>query len=274
MKKIGRNKRIGALMKILTETPNRVFTYSYFEKEFNAAKSTISEDIVIAKELVKELELGHIETISGAAGGVKFSSKMSDEQTMEFLSELSNKFSSKDRLMVGGFIYMTDILYSPSIAMNIGKIFATQFRNEEIDYVVTVETKGIPIAMMTAQAFDVPLVIIRKNPKITEGATISINYISGSTKKIQTMALSKKSVIEGSKVLIIDDFMKAGGTAKGMKDMMKEFKADVAGIGVLISTEEPKDKLISDYISLLNLKRIDESTGEIYVEPNQKLLER
>ncbi|EOD00339.1 pur operon repressor [Caldisalinibacter kiritimatiensis] len=273
MRKLRRNHRIGALMNILTERPNHIFTYNYFTERFNAAKSTISEDIVIAKELVEELDLGCIETISGAAGGVKFVPKMSKERTKEFLVELSDKFKEKDRLLTGGFIYMTDILYSPNIANCIGKVFASKFLTEEIDYVVTVETKGIPISMMTAQALDVPLVIIRRNARVTEGPTVSINYVTGSTKKIQTMSLSRRAIKEGSKVLVVDDFMKAGGTAKGIQDMMKEFKADVAGIGVLIATEEPKKKLVDNYISLLTLKGIDEEKQEIYIEPNLDILE-
>ena len=167
---------------------------------------------------------------------------------------------------------MIDILYSPNISSRIGKIFASKFYDKEIEYVVTIETKGIPIALMTAEALNVPLVIVRKDAKITEGPTMSINYVSGSTKKIQTMSLSRKSMKEGSKVIVIDDFMKAGGTAKGVIDMMKEFKAKVEGVGVVISTQEPKDKLVDEFISLLILKEINEKEEEIILEINPKII--
>ena len=72
MKKYKRNQRIGALMKLFSEKPNYIFSYNYFSEVFNAAKSTISEDIVIVKQLVEELEYGRIETIAGASGGVVF----------------------------------------------------------------------------------------------------------------------------------------------------------------------------------------------------------
>lgn len=272
MEKLKRNERIGALMKILTGRPNYVFTYNYFTELFNAAKSTISEDIVIARDLVEKLEMGCIETISGAAGGVMFIPKMSKDQINQFLNSLIKKLCNKDRLITGGFIYMTDVLYLPEIVENVGEIFATRFCSEKIDYVVTVETKGIPIALMTAKALNVPLVIIRRNTRVTEGPTVSINYVSGSTRKIQTMSLSRRAIKEGSKVLIIDDFMKAGGTAKGMEDMMKEFKADVVGIGVLISTREPVEKLVKNYTSLLILEKIDEEKEIVCIEPNYNLI--
>lgn len=272
MNKFKKNERIGAIIYILTNNPNNIFTYNYFAEKFGTSKTTISEDILVVKDLVIKLNIGSIETIAGASGGVKFSYNISDEDTEDFLKKLCHKIMNKNRIIPGGFMFMIDILYSPNISSRIGKIFASKFYDKEIEYVVTIETKGIPIALMTAEALNVPLVIVRKDAKITEGPTMSINYVSGSTKKIQTMSLSRKSMKEGSKVIVIDDFMKAGGTAKGVIDMMKEFKAKVEGVGVVISTQEPKDKLVDEFISLLILKEINEKEEEIILEINPKII--
>ena len=48
-----------------------------------------------------------------------------------------------------------------------------------IDYIVTVETKGIPLAYEVAKNLGIELVIIRRDNKITEGPTVTINYVSG-----------------------------------------------------------------------------------------------
>ena len=56
---------------------------------------------------------------------------------------------------------------------------------------MTVATKGIPLAYAVANYLDVPVVIARKDNKVTEGPTVSINYVSGSSKRIQTMTLAK-----------------------------------------------------------------------------------
>ncbi|WZL72827.1 pur operon repressor [Clostridiaceae bacterium 35-E11] len=270
--KIKRNGRIGALMKILSDNPNEIFTLSYFTNKFNAAKSSISEDIVVAKKLMEDLKLGRIETISGAAGGVKYIPLISKEGIQETLEEICRKISDTNRVIPGKFLYMADIIYDPRVVRKVGEIFATQFVGENIDYVVTVETKGIPIALMTANALNVPLIILRRDSKVTEGSTVSINYVSGSTGKIQTMSISKRAIKNGAKVIIIDDFMKAGGTAKGMIDMMREFEAEVAGIGVMIATKEPTNKVVQNYIPLLILEEIDEEKGEICIHPNEKLV--
>src|SRR3712207_7701540 len=50
--------------------------------------------------------------------------------------------------------------------------------------------------------------------------------------------------------IIIDDFMRGGGTIKGMTELMKEFNTEVVGTGVFISTIRPEEKLVNNYISL------------------------
>lgn len=270
--KIKRNGRIGALIKILNDHPNKIFTLNYFTNKFNAAKSSISEDIVVAKKLMEDLKLGKIETISGAAGGVKYIPLISKEDTKEILESVCEKLAETNRIIPGDFLYMADIIYNPTIVRKLGEIFATQFAEKKIDCVVTVETKGIPIALMTANALNVPLIILRRDSKVTEGSTVSINYLSGSTGKIQTMSISKRAIKTGANVIIIDDFMKAGGTAKGMIDMMKEFEADVVGIGVMIATKEPKEKVVKDYVPLLILDQVDEKNKIINIYANERLI--
>jgi len=85
-----------------------------------------------------------------------------------------------------------------------------------------VETKGIPLAFATAKQLGVPLMIARHNSEATDGPSVNINYVSGSSKKIQTMVLPMRALKGHSRLLFIDDFMKGGGTAKGIIDMAKE----------------------------------------------------
>lgn len=274
MEKLHRNERIGALIKILSDNPNKIFTLNYFTDIFNAAKSTISEDIVVAKKVMDKFSFGVVETIPGAAGGVKYIPAVSDSDARQFVSGLCTRLTSPDRIIPGGFLYMTDIIYSPDVVSVIGRILATRFMEYELDYVLTVETKGIPIALMTARALNVPLLIVRRDSKVTEGSTVSINYVSGSTKRIQTMSLSRRSIKKNTRSIFIDDFMKAGGTANGIIELMREFENEVVGIGVLIETKEPGHKLVGNYTSLLTLDYVDEETGTIKIEPSKLFIIR
>ena len=264
--KFKRTERIGAIVKILSDNPNKIYTLSYFTEKFNAAKSTISEDLLVVKNVFEKLELGKVITISGAAGGVKYIPKTSKSENEEFLMDLCKKISDPSRLLSGGFLYLIDLIYDPSIASKIGKIFASNIDYSEADYVVTMETKGIPMALMTAKAMNLPLVIIRKDIKVSEGPTLSMTYVSGKS-KVESMSLPRKALKPGSKVILIDDFMRGGGTIKGMMNLMSEFGAEVIGSGVFISTTTPEDKMVQDYISLIQL---DVDGEKITVEPNLK----
>lgn len=269
MDKFKKNERVVALIKILSDNPNQVITLNRFSELLNAAKSTISEDISAARKIIECLSLGEIETIPGAQGGVKYKPILTKEQSLDFLSKLCKKLQDPTRIIPGNFIYMSDILGDAEQVATIGRIFASCFKDKDVDYIVTIETKGITPAIMTARAMNIPLVIARTDNRVTEGSTISVNYVSGS-KKIQTMSVSKRSIKEGSKVIIIDDFMKAGSTIKGLKDLMWEFKAEVVGTGVIMSTSEPDHKVIEDYISLLILNNVDETNKNIDIVPGIK----
>ncbi|SHJ08233.1 pur operon repressor [Lutispora thermophila] len=265
MEKYKRNERVASLIKILSDNPNQLFSLNYFSELFSAAKSTISEDITFAKKIVEQMSLGQIETISGASGGVKYKTYIDKAHIVRFLDDLCEKLREPKRIIPGNYIYASDIIYDPNISYMVGQIFGTYFMNTGAEYVVTIETKGITLAHMTARALNIPLVIIRRENRVTEGSTVSINYVSGSSKRIQTMFISKRAIPEGKKVLIIDDFLKAGGTAKGIIGLMKEIKVDVVGIGFLMKTAEPEQKLINDYISLLEVGEVDEQKGLINI---------
>ena len=265
--KFKRTERIGAIVKILSDNPNKIYTLGYFTTKFNAAKSTISEDLLVVKNVFEKLELGKVTTIAGAAGGVKYIPKTSKTENEQFLQELCDKVKDEGRILSGGFLYLIDLIYDPAVVSKIGKIMASNIDYSEADYVVTMETKGIPMSLMTAQAMNLPLVIIRKDMKASEGPTLSMTYVSGDNKSVQTMSLPRKAIKSNSKVIIIDDFMRGGGTIKGMIDLMNEFNAEVVGKGVFISTTEPEEKMVTDYISLIEL---DTTQNEIVVKPNLK----
>ena len=145
-------------------------------------------------------------------------------------------------------------MYNPQIVSKAGVILASHFQNMNIDYIVTVETKGIPLAYEVAKSLGIELVIIRKDNKITEGPTVTINYVSGTSGRIQQMALAKKCMKPSSKCVFIDDFLRGGGTAEGIKDLLKEFDSELVGTGVLVDNVGIENKRTSDYISIIDLE--------------------
>jgi purine operon repressor len=72
----------------------------------------------------------------------------------------------------------------------------------------------------------------------------------------------------GSKCIFIDDFMKAGGTAVGIINLLKEFDSKLLGIGVLMDNIDISKKLVQDYVSIVDFKGIDEK-GEAQLFPSK-----
>lgn len=269
MNKYKRNERIAAITQILVNTPNKVFTLTCFTELFAASKSTISEDLVIVKDIFEKQKLGKIETITGAAGGVKYIPIISLEKKAEIIENLRMELSKESRRIPGGFIYLADILYNPDYVQPLGAIFAEEFIDASIDYVVTVETKGIPLALKTAFMLNVPLVVFRNTFKADDGPTLSIHYASGSDGRLKTMYAPKNSIKKGSNVLIIDDFMRAGGTIQGIESLVKELESLVVGIGVLFEEVMEEEKLVDNYFSIFT---IDPSKSKEHVTIQSHIL--
>lgn len=260
-----RSERLIDMTHHLLNHPKTLIPLTYFSMKYDAAKSSISEDIAILKETFEREGIGKLVTYPGASGGVKFHIKVRREEVTPFVDELCETLEDERRLLAGGYLYMSDILGDPKLMDMVGKIFATIYSELEIDAIMTVATKGIPIAHAIAKYLNVPVVIVRREYKVTEGSTVSINYVSGSSKRIQTMLLSKRSLKEGSRVLIVDDFMKAGGTINGMINLLDEFQAHLSGIGVLVESERTEERLVEKYVSMLKLSYVNEKEKEIRI---------
>jgi len=130
--------------------------------------------------------------------------------------------------------------------------------SQKIDAVMTVATKGVPLANAVANVLNVPFVIVRRDLKITEGSTVSVNYVSGSSgDRIEKMFLSKRSLKAGSRVLIVDDFLKGGGTVNGMISLLREFDSELAGVAVFADNAQEEREKQFDYKSLLKVTNID-----------------
>lgn len=272
--KFRRSERLVDMTNYLLEHPGELVSLTFFAERYSSAKSSISEDLTIVKETFEQRGIGSLTTVPGAAGGVKYMVAIKEEEASAFIDDLCETIASPERLLPGGYLYMTDILGHPQTVNKAGRIIASLYAGKNVSVIMTMATKGITLAYAVAHYLNVPVVIVRRNNKVTEGSTVSINYVSGSSKRIQTMVLSKRSLVEGSNVLIVDDFMKAGGTINGMVSLLEEFKATVAGIAVLVESEHTEECLVEDYVSLIKLTEVVERDKKINVSRGNYFLKK
>ncbi|WP_054951058.1 pur operon repressor [Numidum massiliense] len=255
MKKRKRSARLVGMTRQLLASPRQVISLSRFAEQYGAAKSSLSEDLAIIQEVFQEDGYGELQTIAGAAGGVHYIPTISREAAAATIDAICDQLAQAERILPGGYLYMSDILGQPATVNCLGLMFASHF-TQPIDAVLTVATKGIPLAYATAHYLDVPVVIARRDSRVIEGSAVSINYVSGSSKRIQTMSLARRNLPEGSRVLVIDDFMKAGGTVRGIKDLLAEFRAEVVGVGIFVDLLA-EERLVDGVVSLATLTEVD-----------------
>lgn len=251
----------------LMRHPSEIFTLSYFSQKFAVAKSTLSEDVAMIKEVFRKEEMGALEILLGASGGVRYLPVISEEKKSRIASQLAQKIADPARILPGGFIYTADMFLDPRCANLFAGILWGYFAKLQPDFIITVEAKGIPIAMEVARLFAKPLVVVRKEHKITEGSVVTINYISSSSHRMQTLSLSKRAVCEGQRTIVIDDFIAGGGTVRAVAELMKEFRITVLGYGAGIVTKKLDKKKIDGFKSVLTLEKVDEEGQTIVVYP-------
>ncbi len=68
--KLRRSERMVVISNYLINHPYELTSLNTFAEKYESAKSSISEDIAIIKKAFEESSIGHIETITGASGGV------------------------------------------------------------------------------------------------------------------------------------------------------------------------------------------------------------
>lgn len=270
--RLRRGERMVVMAYHLINAPHRLFSLGTFVDLLGAAKSTVSEDLGFIRQAFDRFSLGKVETLAGAAGGVRYLPYRQREKIRELVEDACRRLREPSRLLPGGFLYTADLISTPEVAAQFGEAFATFFEESQPDVVLTMEVKGIPLALMTARAFGTPLVTIRRGAHPTDGPAVSVNYVSGSSRMVQSMTLPLRAVRQGARVLFIDDFLRGGGTARGVYDLMREFRAEVVGIGVFIETQLPREKMIDRYVSLIQFQGVSEK-GEILISPSRAVLE-
>ncbi|MGI6345121.1 MAG: phosphoribosyltransferase family protein [Bacillota bacterium] len=281
MERLSKGGRAGVITRLLADRPNQVISLTELADRLGVAKSTLSEDVAQLKDSLAALNLGRIETVAGVNGGIRWLPGGDAAWERETVQLLCEQLADPARILPGGYLYTSDLCSDAQQVERFAQLFAHIFAERQPDVVLTVEMRGIPLAYATARYLGVPLAIARKElpgsseagwPLLmrherSEGPTVNINYVSGSSQRVQTMALPRRSVPQAARALIIDDFMRAGGTALGLEQLMQEFGATTVGCGVLVATSQPEQKLVSEFYAVACLEEIDPVGQRVVASP-------
>jgi adenine phosphoribosyltransferase len=106
-----------------------------------------------------------------------------------------------------------------------------EFVGREVNRVVGIEARGFIVAAPVAYRLGAGFVPLRKQGKLpwyTLGVDYELEYGA------ERLEVHSDAVGPGDRVLIVDDVLATGGTAKAACDVIRELGAEVVGIGVII----------------------------------------
>ena len=107
---------------------------------------------------------------------------------------------------------------------------ATKLENRGIEVIVTAEAKSIPLAHAISTIMQLPYVVLRKTHKPYMGDALQSETLSITTGKPQTLFLDERDrrLVEGKRIVILDDVISTGSTLQGMRLIMHKAGAQIA----------------------------------------------
>ena len=63
---------------------------------------------------------------------------MSKEEATEVVNEVITLLEEKERLLPGGYLFLSDLVGNPSLLNKVGKLIASIYMEEKLDAVVTI----------------------------------------------------------------------------------------------------------------------------------------
>jgi len=127
------------------------------------------------------------------------------------------------------------ILKDPSAMSYVIDEFAKHFHTNDFDLLTGIESRGFLVACAMALRFNKGMFMIRKKGKLP-GKTEKISY------KIEygkdTIEMQKNSLKKGQRVLICDDLLATGGTAKASAKLVEKIGGKVAGFAFIMELTE------------------------------------
>lgn len=107
----------------------------------------------------------------------------------------------------------------------------SELKNVKIDKVVGAESRGFFFATLLAQKLDAGFVPVRK-PKKLPFETISASYdLEYGT---DTLEIHEDAIKKGEKVLVHDDVLATGGTAKAMCELVEKLGGEIVQCNFLM----------------------------------------
>ena len=132
------------------------------------------------------------------------------------------------------FYDITTLLKNPDAFREAVDLMIEPFRDDRVDVVVGMESRGFIFSAPMAYQLHAGLVPVRKLGKLP-AETLSVEYALeyGSN----TLEIHRDAIEPGQRVLIVDDLLATGGTVRGTIDLVERLRGEVVGLAFLVELD-------------------------------------
>jgi len=137
-------------------------------------------------------------------------------------------------------IAILNILGDTELVQACARALAEKLASVDYDILVTAEAKSIPLAYALSVETRKPYVVLRKTYKPYMGDAIQAETLSITTGQPQTLILDEKDrkLVDGKKVVIVDDVISTGSTLQGMRMILDKAGAKVTAETAILTEGE------------------------------------
>ena len=123
------------------------------------------------------------------------------------------------------------ILKDPQALSYVVDEFSKHFHPKDVDVFAGIESRGFLLACAMALKYNKGMIMIRKAGKLP-GKTTKLSYKVEYGK--DTIEIQKHAIDRGQKVLICDDLLATGGTAKTSAKLIEKIGGKITGFAFII----------------------------------------
>jgi len=131
---------------------------------------------------------------------------------------------------------------------------AGRFRTAGVDKVVCIEARGFIIGGALAYELGCGVVIVRKPGKLPSETVSQTYQLEYGTDKIE---MHRDALAKGDRVLLVDDLLATGGTARAAADLVERVGATIVGCGFLIELADLSGRQILNKYDVFSLIKYD-----------------
>ncbi len=132
------------------------------------------------------------------------------------------------------FYDITTLLKDPAAFRDAVDLMLLPYRDERVDIVVGMESRGFIFSAPMAYQLNAGLVPVRKLGKLP-AEVISVEYALeyGSN----TLEIHRDAIQPGQRVLIVDDLLATGGTVRGTMELVERLQGEIVGLAFLVELD-------------------------------------